>query len=99
MGAIIQLELYALVRTRWLDTTLTQTVISPLKFNSSRPPNKRPFFCSKKEEMTMYAYYTNDKVLTIYDNLVGNNANIVYQVKVSGKVEAKKICKEKGAKQ
>jgi len=46
-----------------------------------------------------YAYYTNNKVLTIYDNLVGNNANIVYQVKVSGKVEAKKITKEKGAKQ
>jgi len=46
-----------------------------------------------------YAYYTNNKVLTIYDNLVGNNGKIIYQVKVSGKVEAKKICKEKGAKQ
>lgn len=46
-----------------------------------------------------YAYYTNNKVLTIYDNLVGNNAKIIYQVKVSGKVEAKKITKEMGAKQ
>ena len=46
-----------------------------------------------------YAYYMNNKTLTIYDNLVGNNAKIVYQTKVSGKVEAKKISKEMGAKQ
>lgn len=46
-----------------------------------------------------YAYYTNNKVLTIYDALVGNNGQIIYQVKVSGKVEAKKICKELNAKQ
>ena len=47
----------------------------------------------------MYAYYTNTKVLTIYDNLVGKGGKIVYQTKVSGKVEAKKICAEMGAKQ
>lgn len=46
-----------------------------------------------------YAYYTNNKVLTIYDNLVGNDAKIIYRVKVSGKVEAKKITKERGATQ
>ena len=46
-----------------------------------------------------YAYYTNNKVLTIYDNLVGNDAKIIYRVKVSGKVEAKKITKGMGATQ